>query len=34
MLSEGLLEGLLDVNNNLKPVAYDRIDDYLKRSGI
>jgi len=34
MLSEGLLEGLLDVNNNLKPLAYDRIDDYLERSGI
>jgi inorganic triphosphatase YgiF len=34
MLSEGLMEGLLDVNNNLKPVAYDRIDNYLKRSGI
>ena len=33
MLGEGVLEGLLDINNNLKPVAYDRIDDYLKRSG-
>ncbi len=34
MLSEGALEGLLDINNNLKPVAYDRIDDYLKGSRI
>jgi inorganic triphosphatase YgiF len=34
MLSEGALEGLLDINNNLKPVAYDRIDDYLKRSNL
>jgi inorganic triphosphatase YgiF len=31
MLSEGVLEGLLDIHNNLKPVAYDKIDDYLKR---
>lgn len=34
MLSEGALEGLLDINNNLKPVAYDKIDDYLKRNSI
>jgi len=34
MLSEGVLEGLLDINNNLKPVAYDKIDDYLKRSSL
>jgi hypothetical protein len=34
MLREGALEGLLDAHNNLKPVAYDKIDDYLKRSHI
>lgn len=34
MLREGALEELLDINNNLKPVAYERIDDYLERSGI
>ncbi len=32
MLSEGTLEELLDIDNNLKPVAYDKIDDCLKRS--
>jgi len=31
MLSEGALEGLLDGNGNLKPMAYDKIDAYLKR---
>ncbi|MFQ6102203.1 MAG: CYTH domain-containing protein [Anaerolineae bacterium] len=34
MLGEGALQGLLDANSNLKPAAYDRIDDYLKHSGI
>ena len=34
LLYEGALEGLLDSNNNLKPVAYDKIYDYLTRSGI
>lgn len=34
MLGEGSLQGLLDANNNLKPAAYDRIDDYLKHSSI
>lgn len=34
MLREGALEGLLDTNNNLKPFAYDKIDDYLKRSSV
>ena len=34
MLSEDVLEGLLDIHNNLKPVAYDKINDYLKRSSI
>ena len=34
LLSEGALEGLLDINNNLKPVAYDRVDDYLKCGSI
>ncbi|HIE30313.1 TPA: CYTH domain-containing protein [Candidatus Poribacteria bacterium] len=34
LLSEGALEGLLDIERNLKPVAYDKIDDYLMRGGI
>jgi inorganic triphosphatase YgiF len=34
MLREGSLQGLLDTSNNIKPAAYDRIDDYLKHSGI
>ncbi|UCG12247.1 MAG: CYTH domain-containing protein [Deltaproteobacteria bacterium] len=34
LLSEGALEGLLDINNTLKPAAYDRIDDYLKCGSI
>lgn len=34
LLSEEALEGLLDSHNNLKPVAYDKVDDYLKREGI
>ncbi len=31
LLAEGALEGLIDVHNNLEPVAYDKIDEYLKR---
>lgn len=34
LLSEGALEDLLDINNNLKPIAYDKIDDCLKRRSI
>jgi inorganic triphosphatase YgiF len=34
MLNEGALEGLLDIHNNLKPVAYDKIDDYLNQRSI
>jgi len=30
LLREGALEGLLDDNNNLKPMAYYKIDSYLK----
>ncbi len=30
LLVGGSLEGLLDFNNNLKPAAYDRIDEYLR----
>lgn len=30
LLTGGSLEGLLDVKNNLKPAAYDRIDEYLR----
>jgi inorganic triphosphatase YgiF len=30
MLTEGILENLLDTNNNLKPVAYDTIGDYIR----
>jgi inorganic triphosphatase YgiF len=31
LLGEGSLEELLDFSNNLKPVAYDKIDEYLKK---
>lgn len=34
LLDEGALDGLLDVNNNLMPRAYDKIDEYLKRNSI
>ena len=34
LLSEGALEGLLDINNNLKPIAYDKIDNYLNCGSI
>lgn len=34
LLSEEALEGLLNSNNNLKPIAYDKVDDYLKRGSI
>jgi len=34
LLGEGTLEGLLDINNNLKPVAYERIEDLLSRGNI
>lgn len=34
MLGDGALEGLLDSHHNLKPGAYDKIDDYLKGSGV
>ncbi len=34
LLSEGALNGLIDTNNNLKPVAYDKIDNYFKRGGV
>jgi uncharacterized protein YjbK len=30
LLIRGSLEGLLDINNCLKPAAYDRIDEYLR----
>lgn len=33
LLSEGAIERLLGVNNSLKPVAYDKIDEYLRCSG-
>jgi inorganic triphosphatase YgiF len=29
LLTAGSLDGLLDLNNRLKPTAYDRIDEYL-----
>jgi len=31
LLKKGALEGLIDMNNNLKSAAYEKIDDYLKR---
>ena len=34
MQSDGALEGLFDVSNNLKPSAYDRIDHYIKQIGV
>jgi len=34
LLSEGAIKGLIDINGNLKPVAYDKIDDSLKYGGI
>lgn len=34
MLSENALEGLLDSGNRLRPAAYDKIDNYLKRREI
>lgn len=34
LLSEEALEGLLDSNNNLKPIAYDKVDDYLRHDNI
>ena len=34
MLSKVTPKGLLDINNNLKPVAYGKIDNYLKGSSI
>ncbi len=34
MLDEGVLKGLLDRNNNLKPAVYDSIDDYIKHRAI
>jgi hypothetical protein len=32
LLVEGALEGLIDLDGNLKPAAYDKIDEYLRRS--
>jgi len=34
LLGEGALEELLDINNNLKPVAYDKIDGLLRRGNM
>jgi inorganic triphosphatase YgiF len=31
LISEGALEGLIDLNNNLKPAAYDKISGYLEK---
>jgi len=34
LLGEGALEELLDINNNLKPSAYGKIDRFFKGGGI
>ena len=34
LLNEGALEGLLDINNHLKPGAYDRIAGFLRPTGL
>ncbi len=34
LLSEEALEGLLDSKNNLKPIAYDKVEDYLRYDNI
>lgn len=34
LLSEEALEGLLDNKNNLKPIAYDKVEDYLRYDNI
>ena len=32
LLEQGELEGLIDLDGNLKHDAYDKIDDYLKKA--
>jgi inorganic triphosphatase YgiF len=34
LLSDGALGGLVDINNNLKPAVYDKIDGLLSRGNI
>ena len=31
LLKRGNLEGLIDLDGNLEPAAYDKIDDYLRK---
>jgi CYTH domain len=34
LLTGGSLEGLLDLNNHMKPAAYERIDEYLRHKQL